>query len=96
MAAVEFMFPRFKGRLSWARQVIVCWSAVHIPRHTVPIGEGQCRLVAVHMCSMTHPRLGVGMSVQQKLGLRPSEMLVLTTASVSWPEHRPGDVGQYT
>ena len=36
------------------------------------------------------------MSVQQKLGLRPSEMLSLTTASISLPEHRPGDVGQYT
>ena len=76
--------------------VIVGWSAVHIPRHTVPIGEGQCRLVAVHMCSMRYPRLGVGMCVQQKMALRPSEMPSLTTASISLPEHRPGDVGQYT
>ena len=85
VAAVEFMFPRFKGRLSWARQVIVGWSAVHIPRHTVPIGEGQCRLAAVHMCSMRYPRLGVGMSVQQKVVLRSREMPSLTTASVSLP-----------
>ena len=37
VAAVEFMAPRFKGRLSWARQLIVGCSAMHIPRHTVPI-----------------------------------------------------------
>ena len=49
VAAVEFMFSRFKGRLSWARMVIVGWSAVHIPRQSVPMGEGQCRLVAVHL-----------------------------------------------
>lgn len=88
VASVEFMFPRFKGRLAWARMVINGWNTVHIPRHTVPLSEAQAFLVAVHICAASYPRLAVGLMVQQKLGLRPSEMLALTTASFSMPEHR--------
>ena len=90
VAAGEFMSSQFKGRLAWSRMVISSWSAVHIPRHTVPIGEAQARRVAVHCCSMCCPRLGVGSAAQQHLGLRPSEMLALTKHTLSLPEHRAG------
>ena len=88
IASVEFVFPRFKGKLGWSRMCLNGWNVVHIPRHTVPLAESQGFLIAVHFCSLRFPRLAVGMLLQQKLGLRPSEMLALTTESVSMPEHR--------
>ena len=93
VSAVEFMFPRFKGRLLWSLMVITGWSAVHIPKHTVPLAEAQAFLVAVHFCAARFPRLAVGMMLQQKLGLRPSEMLALTTDCISLPEHRSQQAG---
>ena len=88
VAAVEFLFPRFKGKLGWSRMCLNGWNVVHVPKHTVPLSECQAFLIAVHICAARYPRLAVGMLLQQKLGLRPSEMLALTSESISMPEHR--------
>ena len=88
VASVEFLFPRFKGKLGWSRMCINGWNVIHVPKHTVPLSESQAFLLAVHFCAARFPRLAVGMLLQQKLGLRPSEMLELTTESCSMPEHR--------
>ena len=93
VSSVEFMFPRFKGKLLWSRMVLNGWNVVHQPRHTVPLAESQAFLVAVHFCAARYPRLAVGLLTQQKLGLRPSEMLALTTSSFSMPEHRADQAG---
>ncbi len=39
VAAVEKFFPQFKGHLPWSHQVLVGWSVMHNPRHTVPWPE---------------------------------------------------------
>ena len=46
VAAVEFYFPRFKGRLCAARAVLVGWAVAHQVRHHVPLCSGPAALVA--------------------------------------------------
>ena len=77
VASVEFFFPRWRGSLSWAKAVCAGWSISHVPRHTVPCGKGFTALLGAHVAEWDHRRLGAGMQVQCRLGLRPSELLGL-------------------
>ena len=77
VAAVEFFFARFRGKLLWSKSVIRGWGIEHVVRHTVPLGEAPAALVATHLCAMGFPRLAAGCVLQQSRGLRPSEMLQL-------------------
>jgi integrase len=94
VSAVEMLWPRFKGQLSWARAVLTGWDVARIPRHTTPLPRSLTFLVSAHLCVRKHGRLGVGLMVQQRLGLRPSEMLNLIREDISLPED--GDSGRNT
>ena len=85
VAAIEFACPQLKGRLPWARSVIHSWSVVHQAAHTVPMCEGPARLVGIHLSADGHPRLGAGVIVQHKTGMRPSEMLGIRAGDVQLP-----------
>ena len=86
VSSVEFLFPRFRGNMRWARAVITGWSVMHVPRHTVPLCTGPAHLVAVHMAALGHPKLGAGLLLQQQLGLRPSEVLNLERQDIALPQ----------
>ena len=88
VAGVEFFFPRFRGKLAWARQVLAGWAAVYIPKHTVPLGLRPAKLLAAHLCAAGHAKLGFGLLLQQNLGLRPSEMLNVHPGDVSITDSR--------
>ena len=54
------------------------WVGVaHEPKHTVPLPRPAACLIAVHFAACQHTRLGCGLILQQRKGLRPSEMLHL-------------------
>ena len=57
IAGLEFLFPRMKGQLQWARAVSAGWSVTYIPRHTTPLSKGVAHLFAVHMVSLKHARV---------------------------------------
>ena len=88
LAAVEFFFPRYKHKLGWAHAVMSAWDVTHETKHTVPMCRGPANLWAVHLCSAGHARLGFGLLLQQRCGLRPSEMLQLTPDAVILPEEQ--------
>ena len=64
------------------------WAIVHVPQHTVPVGEGPAAFVGVHLSARGHPRYGAGLIMQQALGLRPSELAGLRGQDVVLPEDR--------
>ena len=88
IAAVEFFFPRFKGKLLYCREALKGWAIAYTPRHTVPMTRGPACLIGVHMSSLGHPRMGGAIILQQRLGLRPSELLQLQTQDFSLPEEQ--------
>jgi hypothetical protein len=75
IAAIEFLFPRFKFHLSWAHSVATGWATDHIPKHAKPMGKAAAALLASQMAFLQHHRLGIGMFLQQQYGMRPAEML---------------------
>jgi hypothetical protein len=81
VASVEFMFPRFRGKLSWAHAVVAGWSFSQDINHTKPLTRAPAALFAVMMSSAGHPRAGAALVVQQSRGLRAIEVLALC------PEH---------
>ena len=86
VAAIEFVFPRFRRHLSWSHAVIAGWAVAHVARHTVPLGLGPACLLAT-LLSSDHPRLGLGIVLQRLLGMRPSELLSIQCQDVALPEH---------
>ncbi|CAE8646492.1 unnamed protein product [Polarella glacialis] len=82
LAAVEFVFPRYKGKLGWSHSISKGWAVSHIPKHAVPQGKGLTALLAIHFAAMGYSRLGIGMMVQQQYGMRPSEMLGLRGSDI--------------
>ena len=86
LAGLEFFFPQYKSQLPWAHMIKAGWETSHLVKHTVPMMGNVVRLFACHCSSVGHPALGVGMILQQKKGLRPSEMLGLVSEDVSLPE----------
>ena len=87
VAAVGFCWPRFRGHLIWSKAVLAGWAVAHTARHTVPLPKSLTRLTAAHLTTHRHARLGVGLLVQQRLGLRPNEMLNLLASDITLPEH---------
>ena len=85
VAALEFAIPRCKGNLEYARGVISGWGREHETKHTVPITGAPSKLAALHMSAAGAPRLGVGLVLQQRKGLRPNEMLMLQPEDVVNP-----------
>ena len=81
VSSIELFFPRFKGKLGWSHAVLAGMAISHTPKHTVPCGRLHCRFLGAHFCAQGHPRMGLGMAVQQATGMRPSELLGL------FPDH---------
>ena len=77
VCAIEFVYPRLRSELRWSHAVLAGMAISHFPRHTVPLGKGHAQLLGSHVVSLGHPRMGLGIAVQQCLGLRPSELLQL-------------------
>ena len=88
VAATEFFFPRYKGRLGWAHAVLSGWSVAHKTKHTVPLTYAPACLVATHLAALGYDRLGFGVILQRVKGLRPSEMLKVTPEAVMFPEEQ--------
>ena len=84
VAAVEYFFPRFRGRMGWSHSVLKGWGSERTVRHTTPMGRGPASLIALRMCEVRRPREGMGVIVQQRLGLRPSELLQLRARDISF------------
>jgi len=77
MAAIEFLFPRYKGKLHWSKARLSTLSRITPPKHAAPAGREISALYAAHMASMGRARLGLAMMTQAALGLRPGEVLKL-------------------
>ena len=86
VAGVEFAQPQMKGSFPWSRAVLSGWATRVQAKHTVPLSSGPAHLISAHLAALNHARLGVGMLLQQHLGLRPSEMLGLTPEDITLPE----------
>ena len=86
VAGVEFFFPRLRGQLKWAHACVVGWDAGRTIRHTVPLGKGLAKLLAVHMCAWGESRVSLGLLLQVHTGMRPGEMLKLRSEHLLFPE----------
>ena len=53
----------------------------------MPLGLGSAFLIACHLAANGHGRLGLGIVIQNLLGLRPSVMLAIQGRDCSLPEH---------
>jgi len=82
-AAVEFYFPRFKGQLRWTRSRLDTLEFHHVAKHTVPAGYELCLLLASTLSGEGRARVGLGILVQYRLGLRPGELCKLTPNDVA-------------
>lgn len=85
LCAVMFFFPVMKDQLPWTHAVIEGWQFASAVKHVVPMSWGFTVLIATKFVSLGYPRLAVGMIVQQKSGLRPTEMLTLHADDVLLP-----------
>jgi len=88
VSAVEFFFPRYRGKLAWAHAVINGWTAANPIRHTVPMGKAPAKLVGAHFSAWGRGRMGVGIILQSLTGMRPSEMLGILPEHVLLPEEQ--------
>jgi integrase len=86
IAAVEFFFPHFRSKLNWAHSVVSGWTAGNPIKHAVPLGKMPAKLLGMHMAHMGHARLGLGLILQSTTGMRPGEMLGITTFDFTFPE----------
>ena len=88
VASVEFFFPRLRGKLAWTHAVLRGWESAAPRRHTVPLGRSPGKLLACHLASWGHGRLGLGLILQCSTGMRPSEMLGILVEHLSFPHQR--------
>ena len=86
VAAAEYFFPLLRRKLAWCHQVIDGWNVEADIHHTVPLGKGSSKLVAMHMSSLGYARLGVGCVLQAHTGLRPGELLAIVPRDILFPE----------
>ncbi|CAK0868950.1 unnamed protein product [Prorocentrum cordatum] len=86
LAAVEFRFPRMEGRLCRVRAALKGWDYAHQPRHTAPMISNVRAWMCIHFCARGVPRLGFGIVIQGKFGMRPSEMLGVEADDITLPE----------
>ena len=77
VAALEFMFPRWKKDLAWSKQRRDVIRAAKPPAHTAPCGYECSCLWGAQLASLSRARMGRGLVTQAVLGLRPGELLTL-------------------
>ena len=92
VASVEFFFPYLRRKLSLTHAVLAGWNVAHQTFHHIPLCRGPAALLGVFMAAFGAPRLGAGLILQQRLGLRPSEMLGLLASDVVLPEEQGSGV----
>ena len=85
IASLEFFLPQLKRQLNWARRVSAGYLVHHEVKHTTPMTSPVTRLFGAHMCAINRPSLGFGNNLQQALGLRPGELLLLRKCHVIPP-----------
>ena len=94
LAAVKFFHPRFRNALGWSEAVAAGWDRSHTTKHAVPLLSGHACLLATHLAAKGYSKLAGGCILQQRRGLRPSEMLGLMREDVSFSEHTGGGPGR--
>ena len=82
VAAVEFVFPRFKGIFALSRAILSGWRISYVTKHILPMGRGVASLFGAYCSSQRMARLGIGCVFQQRKGLRPGEMLSIESQHV--------------
>ena len=82
IAALEFLFPRLRGKMLWSRRRLDTQSHLTPIVHTRPAGMDVCVLIGAQMAASGRARMGLGMQLQCALGLRPGELIQLTPADV--------------
>jgi integrase len=90
IAALEFFFPQLRRELVWARRVAEGTIVAHHTQHTVPITSLVTSFYGCSMASAGRPSLGLGMILQQLVGLRPKELLKLRKRDVMTPDFGNG------
>ena len=86
VAAVEFFFPRLRGDLATAHQILRGWGISEPIKHTVPLGKNVSKLVGIHFASQSCFRMGLGVVLQAHTGLRPGELRSLRPCDIFFPE----------
>lgn len=84
-SSVAFFFPSFRGQLPWSQAVLDGWTASADIKHVTPMPWGFAVLFASRLALLGYPRLAAGLLVQQRTGMRPSEMLNLCGDDVVIP-----------
>ncbi len=90
IASLEFFMPILRGHLTWAKRVASGLIASSPTKHTVPLISAGAKLYGAHFSASGRPRLGIGIALQQRTGLRPSELLALLPEHVLKPEFGGG------
>ena len=86
LAAAELAIPSAKGHLTWARSVCTDWEVIAPVAHHAPLPKELAILIGVIMSACGFGRLGAGLIIQQRRGLRPSELLRLRAQDIMLPE----------
>ena len=74
VSAFEFFFPRYRGQCRWCKDCIKGRAYAHNPRHTVPLGRKPSNLFACDLANQGLARMAVGVLLQLRRGMRPSEV----------------------
>ena len=85
VSAVEFVIPWMRGQLQWSKSVLNDWEISGNIIHHKPMTAMVALLVATSLAYIGYGRLGAGLIIQQRKGLRPSEMLRLFRDHVAIP-----------
>ena len=82
-AAIEFFFPRMRGRLTWTKDRVDVLQRRLPVKHAIPAGYETCVLLGAKISSMGRPRIGLAPLVQVVCGFRPGELLGLRPIDVA-------------
>jgi len=86
VAAVEFFFPDLRRRLTLARATTMGWAASYFVTHHIPLCRGPASLLALHLAARGQARMGAALVLQQRMGLRPGEVLGILASDIVLPE----------
>jgi hypothetical protein len=83
LAAIEKVYPRYKGELLMSRAALSGWKVLVKPSHTVPMSRPWAFLLGIHLSRSGLGRLGALLILQYLQCCRPSEVLTLTSESIA-------------
>lgn len=96
VAAVEFFHVRLKGHLKHCRAALDDIGIRHPTKHTVPMTKVKAALYCSHFAALGYGRLGGGMVLQRRRGLRPGELLSLRATDLAFSDEAGGAFGAPT